>query len=152
MAFCSATVGSPAQHSDRRPAHRLAGDRVSMGMDTHLLVEMWQSPFPTLAEASNIAQALGRTGQPGNELGIASRTDVRVHQFTPYGVSGTASTPDAHILIHTWPENKYAAVDIYARGRNEAYEVLEQMKRELQPECVYVIELRRGQLIEMEDT
>ncbi len=126
--------------------------QVTCGMGFHLLVEMWHSPFPTLADANIIEQALGRAGQNDRGLDDVSDAEVRVHQFSPYGVSGTASSPSTQILIHTWPENKYAAIDIYARGRDSAYQVLEQMKRDLKPGSVNVLELQRGNLLDMEDT
>ncbi len=140
-------------------------------MGTHLLVEMWNAPFSKLADANIIADALGRAGSPcavsrssskdkdenSAKESTASKTsndaiEVHVHQFTPYGVSGQANGPCVNILIHTWPERDYAAVDIFARARSDAYLVLEHMKEELEPDCVHVLELRRGQLLEMEDT
>lgn len=134
----------------RQLGHDLRPETPCMG--THLLVEMWRSPFPVLANAQIIGKALDRVGREGDGTIDATNADVRVHQFSPYGVSGTSSGPTAHILIHTWPENKYAAIDIYARGRESAYHILDHIKQDLQPEYVHVIELRRGQLLEMEDT
>ncbi len=139
-------------HLKRPGGEATSASQTQFGMGTHLLVEMWQSPFPTLADARVIEQALGRAGVDHTGLCDNASTDVRVHQFSPYGVSGTASSPYAQILIHTWPENKYAAIDIYARGRESAYQVLEQMKRDLKPGYVHVLELQRGNLMEMEDT
>ncbi len=117
-------------------------------MGVHLLVEMWASPFGSLAEAGVIGRVLESACGNGNGDGV----EVRVHQFSPYGVSATARGDEAQVLIHTWPENEYAAVDIYARGRESAYEVLNRMKAELKPGYVHVLEMRRGQLMEMEDT
>ncbi len=119
------------------------------GMSTHLLVEMWRSPFSILADAQTIKKALSRTNGKGTN---GKECSVRVHQFDPYGVSGTYNGPNAHILIHTWPENGYAAIDIFSRGKDGAYKVLERMKEELQPEYLHVLEVQRGQLINMEDT
>ncbi len=128
--------------------------RMGVVMDTHLLVEIWQSPFSTLADAKVIEQALYLLGQGAVERDgqEAHDLEVRVHQFNPYGVSGTAKTPSAHVLIHTWPENKYAAVDIYANGRENAYSVLENIKKGLDAGYVQVTELHRGELLEIEDT
>ncbi len=152
MALGTISAAKAMEQIQRPGGEASATTGMSTGMGTHLLVEMWQSPFPTLADARIIEKALGRAGRDGNPLDNGISTEVRVHQFSPYGVSGTASTPNAHILIHTWPENKYAAIDIYARGRDSAYQVLEQMKRDLKPGHVHVLELQRGNLMEMEDT
>ncbi len=131
--------------------HSPAAGGVGIGMGTHLLVEMWRAPFAILADARIISKALDCTG-PLSDGCNSTQTEVRVHQFNPYGVSGTASSPLAHVLIHTWPEKEYAAVDIYARGNEDAYEVLERMKNRIRPVYVHVMELTRGQLLEAEDT
>lgn len=35
------------------------------------------------------------------------------HQFKPYGVSGVLVLKESHFTIHTWPEYRYAAIDIF---------------------------------------
>ena len=41
------------------------------------------------------------------------------HQFFPQGIAGVSGVvvlSESHISIHTWPEENYAAVDIYTCG------------------------------------
>jgi len=38
------------------------------------------------------------------------------HRFEPHGVTAIALLAESHISIHTWPENGYAAVDIFTCG------------------------------------
>lgn len=38
------------------------------------------------------------------------------YQFTPQGVTAICLLSESHISIHTWPERKYAAVDIFTCG------------------------------------
>lgn len=41
------------------------------------------------------------------------------HQFFPQGIAGVSGVvvlSESHISIHTWPEEQYAAVDIYTCG------------------------------------
>jgi len=40
-------------------------------------------------------------------------TDV-FHNFSPHGVSGVIVIAESHVAIHTWPEHRYAAVDIFS--------------------------------------
>ena len=40
------------------------------------------------------------------------------HKFNPVGVTGIVSIAESHISIHTWPEFKYAAVDIFSCGED----------------------------------
>lgn len=137
-----------------QPRLELARQRMGVAMDTHLLAEIWSSPFAILADANVIEHALHLLGQ--DVMGIDDHgpygIEVIVHQFSPYGVSGTAKMPNVHVIIHTWPENKYAAVDIYANGRENAYMVLENIKNGLEAGYVQVTELRRGKLLDVEDT
>lgn len=36
------------------------------------------------------------------------------HRFEPVGISAMAVITTSHFSIHTWPENQYAAVDIFS--------------------------------------
>lgn len=48
----------------------------------------------------------------------ATLLDVRLHAFGPgQGVTGVALLAESHISIHTWPEHRYAAVDIFLCGQ-----------------------------------
>ena len=40
------------------------------------------------------------------------------HQFAPQGVTGVVAIAESHLCIHTWPEHRYAAVDIFTCGVN----------------------------------
>jgi len=38
------------------------------------------------------------------------------HQFDPQGVSGVVIIAESHLVIHTWPEYGYVAIDIFTCG------------------------------------
>lgn len=38
------------------------------------------------------------------------------HRFSPCGVSGAVLIAESHLSIHTWPEQRYVAVDIFTCG------------------------------------
>jgi len=46
----------------------------------------------------------------------ASVVDLAFHEFNPFGVSGVVVIAESHLAIHTWPEYRYAAVDIFTCG------------------------------------
>lgn len=47
----------------------------------------------------------------------ATVLDVRLHAFGPgHGVTGVALLAESHISIHSWPEHRYAAVDVFLCG------------------------------------
>jgi S-adenosylmethionine decarboxylase proenzyme len=35
------------------------------------------------------------------------------HRFEPHGISGVVVISESHIAIHTWPERRYAAIDVF---------------------------------------
>jgi S-adenosylmethionine decarboxylase len=42
--------------------------------------------------------------------------EVAFHKFSPQGVSGVVVISESHLTIHTWPELRYAAVDVFTCG------------------------------------
>lgn len=42
--------------------------------------------------------------------------EVAFHKFSPQGVSGVVVISESHLAIHTWPEHRYAAVDVFTCG------------------------------------
>ena len=50
------------------------------------------------------------------KLAGATLLNLMTHRFEPQGVTGLALLAESHISIHTWPENGYAAVDVFTCG------------------------------------
>lgn len=47
----------------------------------------------------------------------ANLLHIHLHHFTPtFGVTGVAALSESHISVHTWPERKFAAFDIFMCG------------------------------------
>lgn len=71
--------------------------------------------------------------------------DLMVYPFSPVGVTGVAIVSESHLMIHTWPEFGYAAVDVFTCGAerdpNLAVPVLRQY---FAPEQIQVMEMNRG--------
>lgn len=69
------------------------------------------------------------------------------HHFSPFGVSGVVVIQESHLAIHTWPEYRYAAVDLFTCGYSvnpwTSYEIL---KSEFEAHHGSAVELNRGQL------
>lgn len=47
----------------------------------------------------------------------ATVVEVSTHRFAPQGLSCIAQISASHIAIHTWPENRFAAVDVFSCTR-----------------------------------
>ena len=72
--------------------------------------------------------------------------DLRLHHFGPeQGVTGVALLAESHISIHSWPQQGYAAVDIFLCGRRDAVSAaLDALSAHLKPAQSRVSVLERG--------
>ncbi len=69
------------------------------------------------------------------------------HLFNPHGISGVVVIAESHFAIHTWPEFRYAAVDIFTCGEDvDPWEALNYIKKELRAESTSMVEIKRGEL------
>ena len=111
----------------------------------HLNLELWGCDADRINSIETITQAMTETVEACH----ATLLDLRVYPFTPIGVTGVAILSESHMMIHTWPEHGYAAVDVFTCGHhtdpNEAVPVL---RRFFHPERVQVMEMNRGIIID----
>ncbi len=70
---------------------------------------------------------------------------VSFHRFPPNGVSGVIVISESHLSIHTWPEHKYAALDIYTCGEHSKPEdAVNYILEEFKATSVHISEITRG--------
>ena len=75
----------------------------------------------------------------------ATIVDVVFHEFNPFGISGVVVIAESHLSIHTWPEYRYAAVDIFSCGDVLKPEVAANyLVEQFQAERASIVELQRG--------
>jgi S-adenosylmethionine decarboxylase len=48
----------------------------------------------------------------------ATIVETVFHKFAPWGISGVVVIAESHLAIHIWPENRYAAIDVFTCGEN----------------------------------
>ncbi|HEY9808768.1 MAG TPA: adenosylmethionine decarboxylase [Halomicronema sp.] len=109
-------------------------------MGTHLVVDAWQSPGDLLNDPERIRRALIDAISAGG----ATLIDLCVHQFSPHGVTATATLAESHIAIHTWPEYGYFAADLFFCGAGEPKLAMQVLKTALQAGKVTMRETPRG--------
>ena len=78
----------------------------------HLLVEYQGCNKELLNDQEFLEQLL----QEAAKATGATVVQVAFHRFAPQGVSGVVVVEESHLSIHTWPEDGYAAVDLYTCG------------------------------------
>ncbi|MEL7035982.1 MAG: adenosylmethionine decarboxylase [Cyanobacteria bacterium J06592_8] len=109
-------------------------------LGTHLVLDAWQCPADVLNDSEKIRNAMIEAIAAGN----ATLIDLCVHQFSPYGVTATATLAESHIAIHTWPEYGYFAADFFFCGRGEPRKAVEVLKTALEAKQTDLKEFTRG--------
>lgn len=107
---------------------------------THLVVDAWRAPKELLDNPDQIRSALLDAVLAGG----ATLLDLCVHQFSPHGVTATATLAESHIAIHTWPEYGYFAADLFFCGTGNPRAAIHLLQSALQAERMEVREIERG--------
>jgi S-adenosylmethionine decarboxylase proenzyme len=78
----------------------------------HLLADLYECDSSVLNDVSAIRhhmiEAAKRCG--------ATIVSECFHQFSPQGASGVVVIAESHMAIHTWPEHRFAAVELFTCG------------------------------------
>jgi S-adenosylmethionine decarboxylase len=74
----------------------------------------------------------------------ATLLHIHLHHFHPNGVSGVAVLAESHISIHTWPDARYAALDVFMCGKAEPDACIPILRQAFKAGRVVVSELLRG--------
>lgn len=109
-------------------------------MGTHLVVDAWQAPAELLNDPQKIREAL----ISAISVGEATLIDLCVHQFSPQGITATATLAESHIAIHTWPEHGYFAADLFFCGLGKPKAAMKVLQTALQAQEVRVQQIKRG--------
>jgi len=107
---------------------------------THLVVEAWQTPGDVLNDPEQIRSALVEAVFAGG----ATLLNLCVHQFSPHGVTATATLSESHIAIHTWPEYGYFAADLFFCGKGDPHQAMQVLQSVLGAKEVAMQEINRG--------
>ncbi|MGE3756504.1 MAG: adenosylmethionine decarboxylase [Pseudobdellovibrionaceae bacterium] len=78
-------------------------------LGNHTLIDYFDCDHETVSSSTLVETHLLEAAR----LIHATVVQTVVHQFNPYGISGVIVIAESHLAIHTWPEFKSAAVDIF---------------------------------------
>ena len=107
----------------------------------HLLLELFDCDFDAISNLETVKSALVEAAKRAH----ATIVDVVFHEFNPFGISGVVVIAESHLSIHTWPEHRYAAVDIFSCGDVLKPEVAANyLVDQFGAERTSVVELQRG--------
>lgn len=80
----------------------------------HCILELFECPFELLNCETAIRRAVKQAAAESGSTLLA----LTSHKFNPQGVTALGLLAESHISIHTWPENGYAAADVFTCGKN----------------------------------
>ena len=75
----------------------------------------------------------------------ATLLHIHLHHFHPNGVSGVAVLAESHISIHTWPDSRYAALDVFMCGDARPELCVGVLRRAFRPREIRLTEHLRGE-------
>lgn len=107
----------------------------------HLLIEL----FDCDSEAINNLGLVKAVMIEAAKRAQATIVDSVFHEFNPFGISGVVVIAESHLAIHTWPEYRYAAADIFSCGDVLQPQVAaDYLVEQLGAERASVVALQRG--------
>ena len=107
----------------------------------HLLLELFDCDFDAISTLETVKNVLVEAARRAH----ATIVDVVFHEFNPFGISGVVVIAESHLSIHTWPEHRYAAVDIFSCGEVLTPEVAANyLVEQFGAERTSVVEVQRG--------
>jgi spermidine synthase len=118
-------------------------------LGNHILVEFFNCDLDTLNDTISIENIMVDAAKESGATIISSS----FHHFSPHGVSGVVVIQESHLAIHTWPEFRFAAVDLFTCGDSiDRWAAFDKLKNSLLAENYEVIEHHRGQLDQLRQT
>ena len=105
----------------------------------HILVDLWQ------VENMNNIKFIQKTLEKSADAAGATILHSYYHPFGEnMGVSGITVLAESHISIHTWPERKFAAIDIFMCGNCDPQVALDYIVNIFKPAKIEKSNNKRG--------
>jgi len=134
-----AAIAAPTPKAEARNDHFVVRNGVRCA-GAHLIVDLYNAS--RLDDIDHIETTLRRCVDAAR----ATLLHIHLHHFEPNGgVSGVAVLAESHISIHSWPENGYAALDIFMCGEANPDACVPVLRKAFGPKRIAVSEVLRGQ-------
>jgi S-adenosylmethionine decarboxylase len=132
-------VATPAVAAEERNDHFVVRNGVRCA-GAHLIIDLYGAK--KLDDIELIEATLRQCVEAAN----ATLLHIHLHHFEPNGgISGVAVLAESHISIHSWPENGYAALDVFMCGDANPDACVPVLRKAFKPKRIAVSEILRGQ-------
>jgi len=112
-------------------------DKLVLGK--HLIVDAWFEGSDQIDD-ENVEKTLRDAAEVAGFTILGSKS----HKFEPQGVTSFVLLSESHISIHTWPEHKYASLDIFSCG-GDPWVALHYLKDKMKMKKINVKYFERGE-------
>ncbi|HAT86118.1 MAG TPA: adenosylmethionine decarboxylase [Rhizobiales bacterium] len=110
----------------------------------HWIIELYGAD--NLENCEAIAHAMKTAASKAG----ATVLDCKLHHFGEnQGVTGVALLAESHISIHTWPEFRYAAIDVFMCGSTNPKASADHLKEFFNAEDAVIQIIPRGRNLDM---
>jgi S-adenosylmethionine decarboxylase len=106
----------------------------------HLLVDIWEPLCGLWADSYKVRTVMERAAEAAGATILHSH----FHDFGNGGVSGVVVLQESHISYHSWPENRFIAIDIFMCGRCDPTKALDFIENWFHPGRIATITHYRG--------
>jgi S-adenosylmethionine decarboxylase proenzyme len=95
----------------------------------HVLYDVWVDDPTLLERVPPLEDLLTRAALAGGATILTSY----FHPFAPCGVTGFLLLAESHLSVHTWPEEGFAAFDVFSCGDMDTEAIVATIRDALQP-------------------
>jgi len=106
----------------------------------HVLAELYGCSLDLLDDLDAVSEHLRAAAESVGATVVGSA----FHRYAPQGVSGVLLIAESHVSVHTWPEARYVAVDIFTCGGLDPRPGIRHLARAFGAESVRMHEVVRG--------
>jgi S-adenosylmethionine decarboxylase proenzyme len=127
---------------DGKPERNISsGPRKRRALGEHILADFFGCDGETLDDVKKIQEIMREAAHRAN----AAIVSHEFHRFSPWGVSGAVIIQESHLTIHTWPEHRYAAVDLFTCGESlDLWKAMDYLREKLGCSGMETTEMGRG--------
>jgi S-adenosylmethionine decarboxylase len=106
----------------------------------HVLYDVWLADGAALERVEPMKALMEEAALAGG----ATILTAYFHPFAPCGVTGFLLLAESHLSVHTWPEECFAAFDVFSCGDMDTARIVEVIRDALHPIREDVRILHRG--------
>lgn len=138
---CPSCGGTVFDLMQKKAAPAPAARRKSLGQ--HILADFYECGELILGDLRTIQRIMHAAAERAG----ATIVSEDFHRFSPWGISGAVIIQESHLTIHTWPEYRYAAIDLFTCGDSlKIWQAFEYLKESFKCGKVEYNNISRGRL------